>query len=159
MKMQAIIRAILMGGLLAGGIDAVSAIASAVGKGKGPLDMFRYIASGLIGMAAFGGGVWTGLLGVLVHFGLTTIMAAIFVLLAARRPVLWQNPLPAGLAYGALVFVLMCYVIVPHSGAPRFKPPSEIWGILAGALAHGCYIGLPIALIAQRLFAGSLRAQ
>lgn len=146
--------AIAAGGLIAGGIDAISAIAGAAGRGQGPLDMFRYVASGLIGMGAFGGGVWTGLLGIAVHFGLTTIMAAIFVLLAARKPLLWQNPLASGLAFGALEFLLMYYVIVPHSGAPHFKQPVGVWANLSAALAHGCFIGLPIALIAQRLFGG-----
>ena len=89
-----------------------------------------------------------------MHFGLTTLMAAVFVLLAARKPLLWQNPLVSGLAFGALVFLLMNYVIVPHSGAPKFKQPDGVWANLSAALAHGCFIGLPIALIAQRLFGG-----
>lgn len=146
--------AIVTGGLIAGGIDAVSAVASAAGRGKSPLDVFHYIASGLIGMAAFGGGVWTGLLGVAVHFGLTILMAAVFVVLAARKPVLWQNPLAAGLTFGALEFLLMYYVIVPHSGAPKFKQPDGVWANLSTALTHGCYTGLPIALVAQRFFGG-----
>lgn len=146
--------AILTGGLIAGGIDAVSAIASAAGRGKGAIDMFHYIASGLIGTAAFGGGVWTGLLGAAVHFGLTTIMAAIFMLLAARKPILWQNPLAAGMAFGALEFLAMYYVIAPHTLVPVFKEPVGLWANLSTALTHGCYIGLPIALVAQRFFMG-----
>ena len=60
--------------------------------------MFHYVASGLIGMAAFGGGGWTGLLGIAVHFGLTTLMAAVFVLLAARKPRLAWRPEPTAVA-------------------------------------------------------------
>lgn len=151
---KAMIGAIVAGGLVAGAFDAVTAIAGAVGRGQGPLDMFRYIASGLIGMAAFSGGVWTGLLGMLVHFGLTTIMAAGFVLLAARKPQLWQNPLLTGTLYGMLVYLLMYYVIVPHSAAPHFKQPQGFWRNLSAALGHGCFVGIPIALMAQRYFAG-----
>lgn len=152
--MKGMIGAIVAGGLVAGAFDAITAIAGHVAKHQGVLDTFRYIASGLIGMTAFNGEVWTELLGVLVHFGLTTIMATGFVLLAARKRQLWQNPLPAGVLYGMLVYLLMYYVIVPHTGAPHFKQPSGFWANLSTGLGHGCFVGLPIALMAQRYFAG-----
>jgi len=50
----AFVRSVLTGGLVAGTLDAVAAI---LVYRPDPVLMFRYIASGAVGPAAFGGGV------------------------------------------------------------------------------------------------------
>ena len=143
------LQAILWGGVAAGTVDMIAATASTVGRGRAPLDGWRFVASGLIGKGALEGGWVTGVLGLLVHYGLTTIMATLFVLAARRQPGLLRSPWVAGLIYGALIFAAMNYVIVPHSAVPVWKTPSGFWGNLNGAMAHGFFVALPIASIAR----------
>ena len=143
--------AILVGGMAAGAADIISAIGGRAGsKGDGVAGLvLQYIASGLLGPMAVQGGGLTVAAGLAVHFGLTIIMAALFVLAARRRPVLLESPWLAGLCYGALLYVAMFYLIVPHSLAPQWKTPKGFWANLSAAMSHGFFVGLPIASAAQ----------
>ena len=143
------LRAILWGGAAAGTVDMIVATANNVGRGRAPLDGWRFVASGLIGKAALGGGWVTGVVGLVVHYGLTTIMATLFVLAARRQPGLLRSPWVSGLIYGALIFAAMNYVIVPHSAVPVWKMPSGFWANLNGAMGHGFFVAVPIVSIAR----------
>jgi len=151
------LQAILWGGAAAGAADIISAIG---GKGGKALQVLQYIGSGLIGMSAFDG-VWlTGAVGLAVHFGLTTLMAALFVLAAQRWTVLRQKPWVAGFIYGALLYGTMFYVIVPYlSAAPRWKTPQGFWSNLSAAMGHGFFVGVPIACLARHFLAGQVQPQ
>lgn len=141
------LQAILWGGAAAGAADIISAIG---GRGGKALMVLQYVGSGLIGNLAFNGGWLTGAAGLAVHFGLTTIMAALFVLAARRWSALLQNPWAAGLVYGALLFGAMFYLIVPYlSAAQGWKTPEGFWRNLNGAMAHGFFVGVPIACVAR----------
>ena len=145
------LQAILLGGFAAGAADIISALGNQGGRVVG---VMQYIASGLIGKIAFEGGALTVAFGFLVHFGLNTIMAALFVLAARRWEFLWRNPWPVGLAYGALLSVAMFYFIVPVlSAAQGWKTPQGFWRNLGAANGHGFFVGLPIAC-AARYFLG-----
>jgi len=145
-ELRASVQAILLGGFAAGAADILSAIGN---KGK-PLGVLQYIASGLIGRSAFDGGWLTGAVGLAVHFGLTTIMAALFVSAARRWAVLWRNPWPVGFIYGALLYGAMFYGIVPHlSAASGWKTPDGPWRNLGAAMGHGFFVGVPIACLAR----------
>jgi hypothetical protein len=140
------LQAILWGGAAAGAADIVSAISNKAN----PLGVLQYVGSGLIGKAAFDGGWATAAVGLAVHFGLTTIMAGLFVLAAQRWMVLRQRPWAAGLIYGALLFGMMFYVIVPYlSAAQGWKTPQGFWRNLAAAMGHGFFVGVPIACVAR----------
>jgi hypothetical protein len=144
---QATLSAILLGGAAAGVADIISAFGTQKGRVLGVL---QYIGSGLIGSSAFDGGWATAAVGLAVHFGLTTIMAALFVLAAQRWTVLLQKPWPAGLIYGALLYGTMFYVIVPHlSAAQGWKTPQGFWSNLGAAMGHGFFVGVPIASVAR----------
>jgi hypothetical protein len=148
---KTVLHAILLGGFVAGAADIISALGNQGGRVVG---VMQYIASGLIGKIAFDGGALTVALGFLVHFGLTTIMAALFVLAARRWEILWRNPWPMGLAYGALLYVAMFYFIVPIlSAAQGWKTPQGFWRNLGAANGHGFFVGVPIAC-AARYFLG-----
>lgn len=140
---------VLAGGMAAGTVDFIVATAAQVGRGRAPLDGWRFVASGLVGKAALSEAWWTGPTGIVVHFGLTTIMAGLFVLAARRSPMLLKSLWLSGLAYGALLFVAMNYVIVPHSAVPRWATPVGFWGNLNGAITHSLFVALPIVSAAQ----------
>ncbi|CAM5227260.1 hypothetical protein [Rhodanobacter lindaniclasticus] len=137
--------AIAWGGLVAGTIDIGAA---SLINGINPLVILRAIASGLLGRAAFAGGLPVSLLGLLLQWAMSLLIAAIFVLAARRMAWMRRRWVAAGLAYGAVVFVVMEFVVVPLSAAanPRFTAVSLVQNVLAMLL-----YGLIIAFFARRL--------
>ncbi|HET8647044.1 MAG TPA: hypothetical protein VFO85_16225, partial [Vicinamibacteria bacterium] len=89
------VRAILLGGLVAGTMDITAAILLYARRGVPPLRILQSVASGLLGRAAFTGGVPTAALGLALHFFIATTAAAVYVL-AARRLPLARWPLVGG---------------------------------------------------------------
>jgi hypothetical protein len=119
------------------------------------LVQLQFIASGLVGPAAFAGGLGSALLGLVLHVVFSLVIAAIFILAATRLPVLRRNLIPGGLLYGIVVYFVMNFVATPLSAAP---PPEGILlaVIVEGILGHALTIGLPLAFITRRNASGSL---
>jgi hypothetical protein len=146
------LKAIVVGGLLAGLCDMSYALIWFSGvKGVPWMKVPQSIASGLIGKAAFDGGISTVILGLCLHWLISIIWAAIFVI-AARRflPALLRNPIPAGLLYGVFIYLFMNWVVLPL-GAMHTKPhfaPWDTW--LTGLAVHMFGIGLSISLSAAK---------
>ena len=138
-------RTILWGGLLAGAFDLGFAFIY-----YGPkLGVVQSVAGGLLGRtAAYQGGVPTALLGGLLHFLIAFIWAGIFCVLSRRLPTLVQHAIPAGLAFGLVVFYGMNLVVLPLSAlhTKAWPPPFAFWPIAM----HMVIIGLPIALITRK---------
>jgi len=141
---------VLVGGFSAGAADQLSAFATLIPKGITAEAMLQYIASAVIGTRAFRGGVATAIFGESVHFFLTTLMAAVFVLASLRYSILYRRSWISGLIYGALICVVMNYVAVPLSLAPSWKAPQG-WDLVQAFLASCFYVGLPIAAAAREL--------
>jgi uncharacterized membrane protein YagU involved in acid resistance len=115
--------AILFGGLVAGTIDIGSACLI---NGLSPVVILHAIASGALGKASYAGGLNTVGLGLLLQWGMSLIIAAIFVFAAQAIPLLARLWLAAGLAYGIGIFIVMSFVVVPLSNAypkPHGIPP------------------------------------
>jgi uncharacterized membrane protein YagU involved in acid resistance len=171
-----IVWAILLGGLAAGALDILYAfvVYGPLSYGVTPEQVLQSVAAGWIGRdASRAGGMETALLGLGTHFMLATIMAAIYVLLAKRVPMLTRQAVLWGLVYGLILYVAMNYIVVPLSAAganghfataseigPRLQTAfSEVRGdgggdypwLLAGTIfTHTVLVGLPISLIAKR---------
>jgi hypothetical protein len=142
-------RAILFAGLLAGALDITAAFAMYVPRGASAIRILQSIAAGLIGPSAIKGGAITAALGLALHFFIALSAAAVYYAASRRLRVLWQRPVPCGLAYGAVVFVVMNFVVVPNSaGAHR----PFVWNGMAVLLlaVHLVCVGLPIALVERR---------
>jgi uncharacterized membrane protein YagU involved in acid resistance len=88
------------------------------------------------------------LLGLVLQWAMSLLIAAIFVLAAQRLAWMCRRWVAAGLAYGVVVFVVMEYVVVPLSAAnnPHFTPVSLLENVLAMLL-----YGLIIAFFARRV--------
>jgi uncharacterized membrane protein YagU involved in acid resistance len=143
-----VLRAILLGGAVAGAADILYAFAFFGARGAPPERILQSIASGLLGQTAYAGGTATALLGLVLHFGIATVAAATFVLASRRLPGLVRHPFLAGAAFGLGVFVVMNFVVVPLSAFPRKVtwPPL----VLATSLAVHMYgVGVPIAWFAR----------
>ncbi len=138
-------KAILVGGLLGGLGDFLFAFVFYGWK----IRVFQSVAAGLIGKdAAFAGGVPTFLFGVVLHFVIGIIWAALFCLLARRVPALLRYAIPAGLAWGLVVYFGMNSVVLPLSALhTKAWPPNLAPWPIAG---HMLLVGLPIALAARK---------
>ena len=76
-----VLAAALWGGFIAGTLDIGAA---SVISGYNPLVILKYIAGGVLGKSALAGGPSVAILGLLLQWGMSFIIAAIFVL-ATRR--------------------------------------------------------------------------
>ena len=111
----------------------------------------QFIASGLLGDAAYTGGLATALLGVILELVMTIIIAGIFFFSADRIPFLRKNVIVGSLLYGIGVFIVMNFVVLPLSAATVSAPPPM--GLLIEIIVeHMLLIGLPLGIIVQRNF-------
>jgi len=145
------LRAIIAGGLVAGAFDITFAIIVWGSRGATPIQIGQAIASGLVGReAAAAGGVSLGIFGLVLHFVMTTLMAAVYYMLAKRIPMLVKHAFAFGIAYGLAIYLTMNYVVVPLSarGASTGSAPLAI--IVSEVLVHMFGVGLTIALFTRR---------
>ena len=110
--------AIVVGGLVAGTLDiGAAALINLID----PRTILRFIAGGALGKAALQGGAATAWLGLLLQWGMSLVIAAIFALAALRLRLLTAHPVLAGLAYGVVVFGVMNYVVIYFSAWHRIN--------------------------------------
>ena len=141
--------AILVGGLIAGTLDILYATSFSAWRGFPPQSLLQFVASGLLGQASFDGGNATAALGLLLHYLMMLLIAAIFYVLSRQLPFLVRKPIVWGPVFGFLVYWVMNLVVMQLSATPtkwRFIPISFGTGILV----HMFFIGLPIAWAASR---------
>src|SRR5262249_48097023 len=144
------LRFVLAGGLVAGALDITYACVFWAIKAGVPAErIFQSVASGLLGQNSFSGGWPTALLGLALHFFIATTMSVTYFLVARRVPILGLRPVPFGLAYGLLLYVIMNYVVVPLSAAAHGGAKDPLWVGLS-IVVHMVLIGLPIALLTRR---------
>ncbi|HEY6901040.1 MAG TPA: hypothetical protein VI233_10370 [Puia sp.] len=143
------IQALLLTALLAGSLDALSAIIQFTASGnREPARIFRYISSALFGKPALTGGTPMVITGVLLHYGIAFLWTLVFFLLYPHIPILSRQPALSGIAYGILVWLIMNFAVVPLSRIGRF--PSRLQPALIGCGIIIIAIGLPISLLARR---------
>ena len=111
--------------------------------------VWQYIASGLLGDAAFEGGIITALLGVLIHLIISFVVAGVFILSADRIPLLRRYPIASALLYGFGVFIVMNLIVLPLSAAPPLPVPTIPW-LIESILEHTLLVGLPLGILVRR---------
>jgi len=111
--------------------------------------IWQYIASGLLGDAAFAGGMATALLGVFFHLIISFAVAAVFILAANRIPLLRRNVIVGSLLYGFGVFIVMNMIVTPLSATPPIPAPTLPW-LIEAIIEHILAIGLPLGIVVQR---------
>jgi uncharacterized membrane protein YagU involved in acid resistance len=142
--------AIFYGGLIAGILDAVDGVvANYFAAGFNPIQVLQFIASGFYGAAAFQKGISGALVGLLAHFFIAFALAAIYVGATRFLPMLSRKAVMWGTIYGAAVFIVMNFVVLPRTAV--VKSPLSLPLLLNGVLAHALFVGLPIALAARRI--------
>jgi hypothetical protein len=144
------LRTILTAGLIAGFLDGMDAAVFIGMIGGVPvIRVFQFIASGALGVAAFRGGWPAAVLGVCFHFTIAIAAAAVYYLLSRQMRFLLRTPFLWGTIYGLGVFVVMHYVVVPLSAAPR-QPPASAADLANLVFSHVFFVGIPIALVTRR---------
>lgn len=137
------LRAIAVGGLLAGILDLTQAFI--LFGWRVPL----VVAAGLLGRQAMQGGLRIYVLGVFLHFFIALSVTAIYYLASRSMGFLKEHPLVCGLFYGAAVELVMNLVVLPLS-ALHARGPYKLHDLLQGLLAHMFLIGLPISFSIRR---------
>jgi Na+/alanine symporter len=135
--------AIAVGGLVAGALDLAQACL--LFGWKTPLA----IAGGLLGRAAFRGGVGTYVLGVFLHFFIAFSAAAVYYTASRSLGFLKEHALVCGLFYGAAVEEVMNLIVLPLS-ALHARGPYQLHDLILGLLVHMVVVGLPISFSVRR---------
>lgn len=108
-------RAIVTGGLVAGTIDIGAA---ALINSVSPVLIVHYIASGVLGKAAFSIGAPAACLGLILQWAMSVLIAWIYWLVTAGMPRLRARWWLGGLLAGIVIFLVMNFIVMPFSAAP-----------------------------------------
>jgi uncharacterized membrane protein YagU involved in acid resistance len=113
--------------------------------------VFRYIASGLIGIEhSIRGGMASVVLGVVLHYFIALSWTAIFYVASRKLLVLTRRPVICGLLYGAFVYLFMNLIVLPLSHVPHAPASMTVANRVSGVLALLFCIGLAISLLVRK---------
>ncbi|HEX7013679.1 MAG TPA: hypothetical protein VF161_13065 [Steroidobacteraceae bacterium] len=150
---QPLWRTVLGGTLLAGTLDISAAIITWMSRDVPAMRVLQGVAAGLLGREARNGGWATAMLGLALHYLIMSVIVATFFFASRRLPKLVQRWLPAGMAYGVAVYIVMTFIVVPLSAFPGNPIPP--WSqIVQGVIVHMFCVGVPIAWVTSRLARG-----
>ncbi len=142
--------ALVAGTLTVGVLDILDAFIFFGLRGARPVGILQSIASGVLGRAAYQGGLRTAALGLLLHFVIAFGVVATYLLATRLIPALNRRPWLYGLLYGVVVYAVMNLVVVPLSAAALGSGPTPLVVRVNGVLIHMFGVGLPAALVAAR---------
>jgi hypothetical protein len=142
-SMQGALPAILVGGLVAGGLDTIAAY-STMSAGWP-----RAVAGGLLGMSAFKGGAGVYAFGLFLEFFIATGAAAVYYAFSRRLEFLKTHFFVCGLFFGIAVYLVMNLVVLPLCALHAHSPISRS-DLIQGILVHMVLVGLPIAYSVRR---------
>lgn len=137
-------------GLIAGTLDISENLIFNAFRHITPAMIFRYIASGLVGPSAIRGGAGMIALGVAIHYAIAFAWTAIYFFAALQWRVLVRRPVVCGLLYGALVYAVMNFVVLPMTRVPHSHAAASVASRVSGVLALLFCIGLTVALLTAR---------
>lgn len=144
-------KTILIAGLVAGTLDLAAACVSAwLRGGVSPVRVAQFIASGILGPAAFTGGAASAALGVVCHFIIATGAAAVFYIASRKLRFLIKWPVLMGLLYGIPVYLFTTLVVVPLSRVTPARVAPPLSARIIAMLIIMFFVGLPIALVVRR---------
>ena len=148
MPLSPAFQTIVLGGTVAGVLDAIDGVVAYGFLGLNPVQVLQYIASGAFGSAAFQGGLAMAAAGALFHFFIAFVVAAVYYVGARTVPRITHHTLASGLLFGATVFLVMNYLVLPFSAV---APSAFSWPLfLNGIIGHALFVGLPISWFAHR---------
>ncbi len=144
-------RAILYATLVVGALDAADGVVFRGLQGQNPIQVLQYIASSLLGTRSFSGGLATAGLGLVVHFAIALVVAAIYILASRRIAVLRTQWVLLGLLYGAAVWTVMNLLVLPLTAVALGTITTA--ALANGVIGHALFVGLPSAFFAKEVAA------
>ena len=142
-------RAIVYATVVVGVLDAADGVVFRGLQGQNPIQVLQYIASSLLGARSFSGGLATAGLGVLLHFAVALVVAAIYILVSRRVAVLRMQWVLIGLLYGVAVWAVMNLMLLPMTAvAPS---PITTAALVNGIIGHALFVGLPSTFFAKNV--------
>ncbi len=147
------LQSIGLGGLTAGILDIGDAIVLTLMNGGAPARMLQGIASGLLGRAAYDGGLPTAALGLAIHFFIATSAATVYFLASRKLTLLLQRPVICGVIFGLMWWGVMYQIVLPITfGRPYTIPalPQLLNQLAIQSSGSGCRIALIAARAARR---------
>lgn len=148
-----IVSAAVLAGIAGGAADILTAFV--IYRPAPPMRILQAVGSGLLGAASFKGGVGSAAVGLIAHFVIAILFAAIFIAAALQAPVALRKPVLAGLLFGVTVYGVMNAIVVPLSLSPPRPVPSAPDMIALGLMAHA-FFGVALALVAARMLRGTV---
>ena len=141
------LKSIAIATAISGSLDILFAMILTVAFGRQIPGMLRYVGSGPFPQA-MDMGTTGAVIGLVVHFALMAIMAAVLVAYLRHNPAQLDNAAMVGVIYGLLTYVVMNLVVVPlRFGTPL--PPKTL-SIATQLFAHIFLVGIPMALVAKK---------
>jgi hypothetical protein len=117
-------------------------------RGVTPTRILQGIASGVLGKASFGMGYRSAILGLFFHFFIAFSATTVF-LLASRKLPFGSHPVPFGALFGAALYLVMNYIVLPLSKI-GLRPTPPLVPLVNGVGALIVCIGIPLGFIARR---------
>jgi len=142
---------VVTAGFAGGAVDFIYPSAMAISRGRSWTRPWDMVASGWIGPAAADGGPLVTGLGIATHFAIATAMAAAYIHLARRVPVVEARPWATAPIYGLILYAIMYFAVLPL----RFGNPWR-WQGVNSILDIAAHVGVALAIVAV---AGRRRAQ
>lgn len=139
-------RYVLLAGVLTGTLDALSAII--LNPGVQAANIFRFIASGLFGNAAFGSGNEFIIYGVLIHYLISFGFCIAFLRLYSILNNVFKFNYLLVLTIGLSIWMIMNLIILPLSNVT--PKPFTCISIFKNIVALIFAFGLPIVWIGTR---------
>jgi hypothetical protein len=150
-----VLPAILYGGFIAGTIDIGSA---SVINQRNPVFILKVVAGGLLGKSALHGDASVAVIGMLLQWAMSLLIATIFVLAARRMPGLLRRWIAAGVAYGVVTYFVMNDIVVPWSALGNGSLPHFVLKQFCGDMVAMILFGVIVAFFAQRFMDRDRRA-
>jgi uncharacterized membrane protein YagU involved in acid resistance len=138
---------LLLAILVVGALDITEVIVFYGLKGVAPTRILQSVATGLLGKAAFEGGIPTALLGLALHYFIAAVVVCVYFFASRRIAALRNSPILMGALYGLAVYLFMNLVVLPLSAAG--PPTFRLVGVLNQLFAHIFCIGIPTALLTR----------
>ncbi|HSI17140.1 MAG TPA: hypothetical protein VK980_05180 [Sphingomonas sp.] len=141
-------RGVVIATTVAGTLDILSDfLFDALVKGT-PVGVLSGIAAAALPQADLGV-VPNAVLGLIVHFAIMFVMAAVYFTFAARTALLNRRAWLSGIVYGVILWGVMYWGVLPWR-FPTLFPILDAQEVGMQLFSHVVLVGLPIALIARR---------
>jgi hypothetical protein len=136
--------------LIAGTLDITENIAFNAFRHITPVMIFQFIASGLTGAWAFHAEIASVALGVAIHYTIALFWTALYYAASRWIVILIRRPVVCGLLYGAVVYLIMNFVVLPMTRVPHAHAAMTLASRVSGVLALLLCIGLTVGLLTAR---------